>query len=126
VKRLIDYEAFCGVGAPSGAADSRDLSAVDLQVARARAPDLLLLDVREPFEWDITRIEGARHIPLGELPARMRELDGHAEIVVYCHYGTRSRRAVEILRAAGFSGVRNLMGGIEAWSIEVDASVSRY
>jgi adenylyltransferase/sulfurtransferase len=126
VKRLIDYEAFCGVGSTGGAAGSAELSATDLQVARARTPDLLLLDVREPFEWDITRIEGARHIPLGELPARMRELHGHAEIVVYCHYGTRSRRAVEILRAAGFSGVCNLMGGIEAWSNEVDANVSRY
>lgn len=126
VKRLIDYEAFCGVGSPDRAADSGELSAADLQVARARTPELFLLDVREPFEWDITRIEGARHIPLGDLPARMRELDGHAEIVVYCHYGTRSRHAVEILKAAGFSKARSLAGGIDTWSKEVDAGVARY
>jgi adenylyltransferase/sulfurtransferase len=126
VKHLIDYEAFCGVGAPDRAADSGELSAADLQVARVRDPALLLLDVREPFEWDITRIEGARHIPLADLPARMRELDGHAEIVVYCHYGTRSRRAVEMLQAAGFSKARNLAGGIDAWSRDVDAGVARY
>ena len=126
VKRLIDYEAFCGVGAPAGPTAQSEIATGDLQVARARTPDLVLLDVREPFEWDIARIEGARLIPIGELPARLRELDGHAEIVAYCHHGTRSRRAVEILRAAGFSKVRNLKGGIDAWSVEVDAAVQRY
>ncbi len=126
VKRLIDYEAFCGVSPPEGAADSSELSATDLKVAWARTPGLLLLDVREPFEWDINRIEGARHIPLGELPARLRELDGHVEIVTYCHYGNRARRALEILKAAGFSSVRTLRGGIAAWSSEVDTRLLRY
>jgi adenylyltransferase/sulfurtransferase len=126
VKRLIDYEAFCGVGAPAGSADQTEVAPGDLQVARARTPDLILLDVREPFEWDIAHIEGARLIPIGELPARLRELNGHAEIVTYCHHGTRARRAVEILQAAGFSKVRSLAGGIDAWSKEVDAGVARY
>jgi adenylyltransferase/sulfurtransferase len=126
VKRLIDYEAFCGVGAPAGSADQSEIAPGDLQVMRARTPDLVLLDVREPFEWDIGHIEGARLIPIGELPARLRELNGHAEIVTYCHHGPRAHRAVEILRAAGFSKVRNLTGGIDAWSSAVDTSVPRY
>jgi len=126
VKRLVDYEAFCGVGAPAGSTDQSEIATGDFQVARAQTPDLVLLDVREPFEWDIAHIEGARLIPIGELPARLRELDGHADIVTYCHHGSRARRAVEILRAAGFSKVRSLTGGIEAWSSEVDTSVPRY
>jgi len=86
----------------------------------------VLLDVREPFEWEIAHLAGARHIPLGQLPARLSELEGHADIVVYCHHGTRSARAVEFLRAAGYSKVRNLTGGIDAWATQVDAETPRY
>jgi adenylyltransferase/sulfurtransferase len=127
VKGLVDYEAFCGVGARAeGTGEVMEIGVRELQAARARNPGLLLLDVREPFEWEIARIEGARLIPLGELPARVRELDGHAEIVAYCHHGVRSRRAAEILRAAGFANVRSLAGGIDAWSTGVDRSIARY
>ncbi len=127
VKKLIDYEAFCGIGdAGRGTGDGADIGAMALHEARERSPNIVLLDVREQFEWDIAHINGARLIPLGELPARLRELDGHAEIVTYCHRGTRSRSAADILRAAGFSKVRNLTGGIDAWSTEVDAAVPRY
>jgi rhodanese-related sulfurtransferase len=63
---------------------------------------------------------------LGELPARLRELDGHLDIVTMCHHGTRSRRAAELLRAAGFSKVRNLSGGIDAWSRDVETTIPRY
>jgi len=125
VTSLIDYEAFCGeVGRGTG--DGVEISALELQRERGRKPDLLLLDVREPREAQIARIEGARLIPLRELPRRLAELPGHAEIVTHCHHGQRSLQAREILKGAGFASVRSLAGGIDAWSREVDADVPRY
>ena len=125
VTSLIDYEAFCGVTAPP-AYNGVEIAAAELRDAQARNPRLLLLDVREPHEWEIAHIEGARLIPLSELPERLGELDGHAEIVTHCHHGTRSIRALEILKAAGFAKVRSLKGGIDAWSATVDPSIPRY
>ncbi|HXJ32011.1 MAG TPA: molybdopterin-synthase adenylyltransferase MoeB [Gemmatimonadales bacterium] len=124
VTQLIDYEAFCGVGAPPAA--NGEISATDADAVRGRDRSVVLLDVREPFEWDIVHVDGARHVPLRELPARLRELDGHAEVLVYCHHGTRSRQAMELLRAAGFSKVRSVRGGIDAWAAEVDPRLARY
>ena len=124
VTRLIDYEAFCGVGAPE--ARDGEISAPEADAARGRDRALVLLDVREPFEWDIVHVDGARHVPLRDLPGRLRELDGHAEVLVYCHHGTRSRQAVELLRAAGFSKVQSVRGGIDAWAVEVDPRLTRY
>lgn len=127
VRQLIDYEAFCGTGdGGRGTRDGWEMTPAELRVERARNANLLLLDVREPFEWNIVHLEGARLIPLGQLPARLRELDGHADIVAYCHHGMRSLQAVEILRAAGFSKVRSLEGGIDAWSQEVEPTLPRY
>lgn len=125
VTQLIDYEAFCGVGNQESGVGV-EISARDLQHERARKPNLLLLDVREPREAEIARIEGARLIPLRELPRRLAELPGHAEIVALCHHGQRSLKAREILVGAGFPNVRSLAGGIDAWSREVDAEVPRY
>lgn len=85
-----------------------------------------LLDVREPWEADLASIPGSTLIPLHELGARARELDPAASVVVYCHLGVRSRLAAEHLAAIGFADVRNLAGGIDAWSLAVDASVERY
>lgn len=124
VTQLIDYEAFCGVGAPQ--ALDGEISAPDADAARGRDRALVLLDVREPFEWDIVHVDGARHVPLRDLPGRLPELDGHAEVLVYCHHGTRSRQAAELLRAAGFSKVRSVRGGIDAWAVEVDPRLTRY
>lgn len=125
VTELIDYEAFCGVGSQS--------AITEVEVAPARLArelgtrnDIVLLDVREPVEWEICHIEGARLIPLGQLPARLAELDGHDEIVAYCHHGIRSLQAVEILRGAGFQRAWSLKGGIDAWALEVDPGVARY
>jgi adenylyltransferase/sulfurtransferase len=84
------------------------------------------VDVREPHEYQIARIEGARLIPLGELAARLGELDSAREVVLYCHHGVRSMAALQELRRAGFRRLRSLRGGIEAWSLEVDPSVPRY
>ena len=125
VTSLIDYEAFCGeVGRGKG--DGAEISAQELQRERGRKPNLVLLDVREPREAQIARIEGAWLIPLRELPRRLAELPGHAEIVTHCHHGQRSLQAREILKGAGFANVRSLAGGIDAWSREVDTDVPRY
>ena len=127
VTKLIDYEAFCGTGAGSrGPGADAEISARDLQRERARKPNLFLLDVREPREAEIARIDGARLIPLRELPSRLSELPGHAEIVTHCHHGQRSMKAREILVGAGFHHVRSLAGGIDAWSRDVDSGVPRY
>ncbi|PYP58133.1 MAG: molybdenum cofactor biosynthesis protein MoeB [Gemmatimonadetes bacterium] len=127
VTELIDYEAFCGVGAEGhGTGDEVEITALELRRERDRKPDLVLLDVREPREADIAHIDGARNIPLRELPGRLAELSGHGEIVTLCHHGPRSLKAREILRGAGFANVRSLAGGIDAWAREVDPEVPRY
>ncbi len=121
---LIDYEAFCGIGAAP--ADGAAIDATALRDELARNPALVVLDVREPFEVAIANIAGSRHVPLHQLPARLGELDGHAEIVTLCHHGIRSAQALEILRGAGFARVRNLTGGIDAWARDVDRGMPRY
>lgn len=85
----------------------------------------VLLDVREPWEFDLARIEGSKLIPLSELPERYQELDPQAETVVICHHGSRSAYATRALEGAGFAKVLNLEGGLDAYSM-VDASVPRY
>jgi adenylyltransferase/sulfurtransferase len=86
----------------------------------------LLLDVREPWEAQIATIEGATLIPLPELAERAGELDPAASVVVYCHLGVRSEYAARLLAGSGFANVRNLVGGIDAWSRSVDPAVARY
>jgi len=125
VTALIDYEAFCGVGAEPSY-DGLEVTAAELAAEWKGHPDLLVLDVREPHEYEIARIEGAKLVPLSQLPDRLGDLDGHREIVTHCHHGARSLKALEILKAAGFSKVRSLRGGIDAWSVNVDSNVPRY
>lgn len=125
ITQLVDYEEFCGtkrVAAPT----QFDLSPEELKASidSGRAP--LLLDVREQYEYDICRLQGAKLIPLGELEERMGELPKDREIVAYCHVGVRSTSAVAILRAAGYAHVQNLMGGIDAWAAQVDPRTPRY
>jgi adenylyltransferase/sulfurtransferase len=86
----------------------------------------VLIDVREPHEFQICRIPGSTLIPLGEVPKRLHELDSAQEIVVHCRSGQRSARAVELLIKAGFRKIHNLKGGILAWSDQVDPSVPKY
>ena len=90
-----------------------------------RGEQPLILDVRESSEYAIVNI-GGKLIPLGELPKRYAELDAEKEIVVHCHHGTRSQTAVEFLYERGFKNVKNLLGGIEAWSARVDRKLARY
>lgn len=135
IRELQDYDAFCGVAAaaPSAAsapAESGPAPTVITPAAlaerlRAGAP-LQLVDVREPFEHAIARLPDARLVPLRTLPARLAELDPAAETVVLCHHGVRSAAAADLLRRHGFTRVLNLTGGIDRWSVEVDAGVARY
>jgi len=125
IHELIDYVAFCGIGdesAPSGP----EITARELKEELEQGKEPVLVDVREPHEWEIVHLDGARLIPLGQLPSRLGELDGHADIVTICHRGARSLRALEILRAAGFGHVRSLKGGIDGWAAENDSEMARY
>ena len=85
-----------------------------------------LLDVREPWENNLAKIDGSHLIPLGTLPQSLANLDRNAEIVAYCHHGMRSADAAGFLLQQGFTSVKNLVGGIDAWSVQVDSTVLRY
>ena len=129
IKALIDYQQFCGV--PQAAAQARRDGAVPeimpLALAeRLKRGDVDLIDVREPHEWEIGHIPGARLVPLATLPEALASLDGTREIVVHCKSGVRSAKAVRQLQAAGFTRVSNLAGGILRWSDDVDPTVPRY
>jgi molybdopterin/thiamine biosynthesis adenylyltransferase/rhodanese-related sulfurtransferase len=131
LRELIDYDAFCAGPAPSTAPsavdDGRDEITVRELAERLRRGDALeLIDVREPWEHAYARIPGARLLPLGALAEAIPSLDRSREYVLHCHHGVRSRQAAEMLRAAGFRRVRNLAGGIAAWSAEVDPAVPSY
>ena len=128
IHELIDYEAFCGVEPPPTNGKSMrqwEITPEELKAKLDRKDDVFILDVREPHEVEICNI-GGYLIPLGELPNRMNELDSSKEIVAYCHTGRRSQRAVDFLREAGFKKIKNLVGGIEAWSARIDPNVPRY
>lgn len=104
----------------------QDISPEELKERLDSGAELVLLDVREPMEWQVGHLQGAVHVPMGSVAARIAELDPDAETVVYCHHGVRSAAVAGLLRRAGFRDVRNLTGGIDRWSIAVDASVPRY
>jgi sulfur-carrier protein adenylyltransferase/sulfurtransferase len=126
IHQLIDYEAFCGIGAEPSYAGP-EITAEELRSEmEQKGDDLMVIDVREPHEWEIAHIEGARLIPLGQLPERLAELDGHAEIVTHCHHGARSMKALTILKGAGFNKVRSLAGGIDAWADRIEVGMPRY
>jgi adenylyltransferase/sulfurtransferase len=127
VRELIDYNQFCGIRgeeapAPSGVPEIRP---EELKARLDAGNDIFILDVREPHEYQICNL-GGYPIPLGDLPARMNELDSSREIVAHCRSGVRSAKAVALLRQAGFSKVKNLAGGILAWSDKVDPSLPKY
>ncbi len=128
---LVDYEQFCGMpmhdhqGA-TPASNEWDVTPIELKQQWDANPNLSVIDVREPHEWEIVHIERAQLIPLGSLAAHMHELDSTQEIVLLCKGGERSMRAVELLRGAGFRKLKKLKGGIVAWAEEVDPSLPIY
>jgi len=130
VTGLIDYEAFCGVPGhdhEEGAAGGDwDITATELAERLKQGNHLRLVDVREPHELQISHLDGATLIPLGQLAGRLSELDSAEEMVLFCKAGTRSARALELLASAGFRKMKNLKGGINAWAREVDPSMPIY
>jgi rhodanese-related sulfurtransferase len=87
---------------------------------------ITLIDVREPWEYNIARIEGAQLVPLGTLGSEYKKLDPNSEIVIHCHMGMRSMDATQFLLQQGFKNVKNLTGGINAWSMQIDPSIPKY
>lgn len=132
ITELIDYDAFCGITRgeekkPSGGNVAiPEINVKELKSMIDQKKKFLLIDVREPNEYQINQIPGAKLIPLGNLPERVHELDSADEIVVHCHFGGRSAKAVDFLQKAGFKKAKNLAGGIDAWSVEIDAKCPRY
>jgi molybdopterin/thiamine biosynthesis adenylyltransferase/rhodanese-related sulfurtransferase len=130
ITELIDYEAFCGVPgvehAEGEVGGGWDIEALELAARLGTGTQVRLIDVREPHELEISRLPDADLIPLGELAARMNELDSAEEIVLFCKSGTRSARALEVLASAGFRKMKNLKGGINAWAREVDQNLPVY
>ena len=129
IKELIDYEEFCGVPShdhEEGSAGANwDITAPEL-AERVKTNHLKLLDVREPHELEISALPNAKNIPLGQLAARLSELDSAEEMVIFCKSGGRSARGLELLVSAGFKKVKNLKGGINAWAREVDTDLPVY
>jgi len=119
----IDYEQFCGA---SDEAAIPEMSPHELKRRMDAGEPFELIDVREPFEYEIARIDGATLIPLGEITDRLDELSDEQPIVVHCHSGKRSAQAVGLLQQHGFTKVYNLEGGIDAWSDQIDPNVPKY
>jgi sulfur-carrier protein adenylyltransferase/sulfurtransferase len=130
VTKLIDYQQFCGVPqkeeAPVTGVVEGEIDPVEVKAKIDRGDDFLLIDVREPHEYQICNIPQAKLIPLGDLAKRLNELNSAQEIVAHCKSGVRSGKAVDFLRQAGFRKVRNMKGGILAWSDKVDPRVPKY
>jgi sulfur-carrier protein adenylyltransferase/sulfurtransferase len=128
ITQLIDYNQFCGIrGEEKPAAQSNlpEISVEELKRRQDAGEDIFVLDVREPHEYQICNL-GGHLIPLNDLPKRVNELDSSREIVAHCKMGGRSAKAVDFLRQAGFTKVKNLTGGINAWAEKVDPKMPKY
>jgi molybdopterin/thiamine biosynthesis adenylyltransferase/rhodanese-related sulfurtransferase len=131
VTELIDYQEFCGIPQAQAAESVDELPEITVRELKEKldaGEEVAVLDVREPHEYEVANLEaqGAKLIPLGELPNRLSELNQNDEVAVYCKTGGRSAKAVKTLQDAGFGNVYNVEGGITAWSEEIDPSVPRY
>src|SRR5579883_1589842 len=128
VTKLIDYQEFCGLRPATNQPAPAEgvIDPIEVKQKQDRGDNFVLIDVREPYEYQIAKIPGARLIPLGELPKHLDELDREADIVVHCKSGGRSQKAVDLMKQRGFKHVRNMVGGILAWSDKVDPSVPKY
>ena len=130
INELIDYEEFCGIPQaepePAPGLSEWEIGPVELKEKLDGGENVYILDVREPHEFEICSIPNAHLIPLGDLPKRVNELDTADDIVAHCKSGMRSAKAVNFLKTAGFGKVKNLKGGILAWSDQVDPTVPKY
>src|SRR5262245_51225286 len=130
IKQLIDYDQFCGVAPQPAATEVSDWEITPLQLKRLldNGERVTIIDVREPFEWQIANLEsyGARLVPLGQFAGRINEFNPEEEIVVHCKMGGRSAKAYDALKKAGFTKIKNLKGGILAWADQVDPSLPKY
>jgi len=126
IKELVDYKEFCGQNLPEP--EREEITPLEFQQLWENGARPLLLDVRNPHEWEIANLSnyGAKLIPLGELPDRLDQLDRSQEIVVQCKSGGRSAKAQDLLTEAGFTKVRNLTGGILRWADDVDKTIRKY
>ena len=130
ITELIDYEQFCGIRgeeAPPEEVDvNEEITVLELKARMDVGEKLTVIDVREPYEYAIARIPGTKLIPLGQIEERSGELDPETEIILQCRSGKRSADALNRLKAKGFTQLKNLVGGVLAWSDEVDPSVPKY
>jgi adenylyltransferase/sulfurtransferase len=128
ITKLIDYQEFCGIPAQpeTPVVDLSEIDPVEVKARIDRGDNFILIDVREPHEYQIAKIPYAQLIPLGGLPKRLAELDPKADYVMHCKSGMRSGKATDLLRQNGFTQVRNMKGGILAWSDKVDPTVAKY
>ncbi len=127
IHELIDYQQFCGIPHQEPEVPVlTDIDPTEVKAKQDRGDQFILVDVREPHEFQIARIPGSVLIPLGEVGKRLGELDPNAEIVMHCKMGGRSAKAVDLLKQNGYTKVRNMTGGITAWSDKVDPTVPKY
>jgi adenylyltransferase/sulfurtransferase len=125
IRELIDYEQFCGVRGGDQPISVPEITPHELKTRLDRGANILILDVREPHEYQICNL-GGRLIPMSQLRAQLGELDREREIVVHCKSGVRSAKALDMMRTAGFQNVKSLTGGILAWAEQVDPSMPKY
>jgi adenylyltransferase/sulfurtransferase len=129
ITELIDYEMFCGITAEpeTSTMNPDEVTVQDMKRALDDPKSgIKVIDVREPDEYEIAHVEGAQLLPLGQLQARFTELDPNQQYYLHCHHGGRSMRALQFLRQQGFKYLKNVKGGISAWSDEIDHSVPKY
>jgi adenylyltransferase/sulfurtransferase len=130
ITQLIDYQQFCGI-APETQEEKKlkngipQMTVKELKQKLDAGDNVLVLDVREPYEYQIANI-GGKLIPQNDVPQRLAEIDRDREVVVHCRTGGRSQRVAEFLKQSGYSNVANLAGGIHAWSDEIDPSIPKY
>jgi len=126
ITHLIDYEAFCGAKPPAPEAGSMELTPLELRDILAAGRPIVLLDVREQWEFDLCHLPDSVHMPLGSLPEHFGELTAGSEIITICHSGGRSLQAARFLKAQGLGNVRSLKGGVDGWAVQVDPGMARY
>jgi adenylyltransferase/sulfurtransferase len=126
ITELIDYDEFCGGPASHAVSEIREIQPAQLASRLKEGEQLEIIDVREPYEWEIGHIPGARLVPLASIADEIPRLDKRRETILYCKVGARSMYAAQQLAEAGISDVRNLAGGILRWIDEVDPTMARY